>query len=157
VVKLDAVHLIKATRHALAECRTVRDIVAEARQAQALAEAVGSHLAASGPQLVRAEALGLSEAVGRSRRGPGWGSEPQPCHASRAAQLSEIQDPRLALTDLGELLLETAEALVSVAVSAVEETLYWQCIEAIDAADESEDRVSGILRRLELQEHGGAA
>jgi Family of unknown function (DUF6099) len=154
VVELDAVHLIKATRHALAECRTVQDIVAEVWQAQVLAEAVGSHLAASGPQLVRADALGLSEAVGRARRAAGDGFA-LPRARTRASLLSGVQDPRLALSDLGRLLAETAEALVVVAVSADEETLYWQCIEAIEAADESGDRVSGILRRLELQEHGG--
>jgi hypothetical protein len=117
---------------------------------------VGSHLAASGPQLVRTDALGLSEAAGRARRAADDGIQVRPVRV-RAARLSVIQDPTVALADLGGLLVEAAEALVGVAVSADEEALYWQCLEAIDAADESEDRVSGILRRLELQEHGGAA
>lgn len=153
---MDAVHLIKATRHALAECRFHEEVVAEAWQAQALAVAVGGHLAHNGPQLVRAEALMLSETGNRPRVGDVHAPEPH-IRRARAARLSEIQDPRVTLLDLCGLLAETAEALVGVAVSAEEDGLYWQCIEAIDAADESGDRASGILRRLELQEHGGAA
>jgi len=48
-------------------------------------------------------------------------------------------------------------ALVLVAVTADREGLYWHVIEAIDAVDESEDRVTAILRRLEPQKQGGAA
>ncbi|NGO69488.1 DUF6099 family protein [Streptomyces boncukensis] len=149
---MDAVRLIAATRYALAHSRAVPDIVAEAWQAQALAEAVGSHLAISGPPEVRTEALGLSEAGGRA-----CGSLHHPALRAdgvRAAQLSMIEDPRCALLDLGELLGETGVALVGVAVSA-EEALYWQCVEALDAADESGDRVAGILRKLALRERGG--
>lgn len=154
-MQLDAVHLIKATRHALVECGSVREIVAEAWQAQALVEAVGSHLARSGPQSVRTEAMGLSEAGGRACRSS-ENSEERP-KDSRAARLSEIQDPRCALLDLSGLLVETGVALVLVAVTADREGLYWHVIEAIDAVDESEDRVTAILRRLEPQEQGGAA
>jgi len=154
-VQLDAVHLIKATRHALVECGSVREIIAEAWQAQALVEAVGSHLARSGPQSVRAEAMGLSEAGGRACRSS-ENSEERSAD-SRAARLSEIQDPRCALLDLSGLLVETGVALVLVAVTADREGLYWHVIEAIDAVDESEDRVTAILRRLEPQEQGGAA
>lgn len=153
---MDAVHLIKAARHALAECRTVREIVVESWEAQALTEVVGGHLAVSGPQLVRVDALGLAEAGARARRAAD-GAFGLNAGRARAALLSEIQDARATLSDLGSLLAETAEALVGVAVSADEESLYWQCIEAIDAADESEDRVVGMLRRMEMQEHGGAA
>jgi hypothetical protein len=153
---VDAVRLIKATRHALAECTSVPDIVAEVWQAQALAEAIGGHLAASGPQLVRADALGLSEAGSRAC-GSMSAAAALRAGGPRAARLSEIQDPRSALADLGELLGETGVVLVGIAVSAEEEGLYWQCIEAIDAVDESGDRITGILRRLEFGEHGGAA
>ena len=152
---MDAVRLIAATRDALARSRTVPDIVAEAWQAQALAEAVGSHLAISGPPEVRTEALGLSEAGSRA-----CGSLHHPARRAggvRAAQLSMIRDTRGALLDLGGLLGETGVALVGVAVSADEEALYWQCVEAIDAADESGDRVAGILRKLALRERGGVA
>jgi uncharacterized protein DUF6099 len=152
---LDAVHLIKATRHALGECESVEEIVAESWQVQALAGVIGSHLVASGPQSVRTEARGLSEAGSQGRRsssGPGLRDG-----EARADRLSQIQDPKCALSDLSGLLAETGVALVLVAVSAREEGLYWQCIEAIDAADESQDHVVGILRRLETREHGPAA
>jgi hypothetical protein len=155
---LDAVHLIKATRHALAECESVEEIVAESWQVQALAGAIGSHLAAYGPQSVRSEALGLSEAGTQARRsGAGSGMRDGETREARADRLSQIQDTKCALSDLSGLLAETGVALVLVAVTAREEGLYWQCIEAIDAADESQDRVSGILRRLEAREHGPAA
>ncbi|WP_314176831.1 DUF6099 family protein [Streptomyces winkii] len=151
-------HLIKATRHALAECESVEDIVAESWQVQALAGAIGARLAVSGPQSVRGEALGLSEMGGQARRTSAARSEPPgESREIRADRLSQIQDPKCALSDLSALLAETGVALVLVAVTARQEGLYWQCIEAIDAADESEDHVSAILRRLEAQEHGPAA
>lgn len=50
------------------------------------------------------------------------------------------------------LLGEVGIALVSVACGTDEEGLYWQCIEAIDAADESNDRVLGMLRKLTAQD-----
>ena len=39
-------------------------------------------------------------------------------------------------------------ALVGLASSADDQGTYWQCMEAIDAADESRDRVLEMLRRL---------
>ncbi|NLU73894.1 hypothetical protein HCC61_14600 [Streptomyces sp. HNM0575] len=155
---MDAAHLIKATRHALAECESVEEIIAESWQVQALAGAIGSHLAAYGPRSVHAEALGLSEAGTQPRRtSAGSGARTGETREVRADKLSQIQDPRSALSDLSGLLAEAGVALVLVAVTAREEGLYWECIEAIDAADESEDHVSGILRRLEAHEHGPAA
>ncbi|GEB52370.1 MULTISPECIES: DUF6099 family protein [Streptomyces] len=152
---MDAVRLITATRQALAACADVPDIVAEAWQAQALAEAVGSHLAVNGPPAVRAEALGLSEVGGRAT-----GARHHPAARSgglRAARLCSVKDPRRTLDELGALLAEAGVALVGVAVSAEDETLYWQCMEAIDAADESGDRVAAILRALALPERGSVA
>jgi hypothetical protein len=43
-------------------------------------------------------------------------------------------------------------SLVALASTAGEEGAYWQCMEAIDAADESRDRVREMLRRLALTE-----
>ncbi|MFI1971523.1 hypothetical protein BLA24_31270 [Streptomyces cinnamoneus] len=152
---MDAARLIEVTRHALARAGAVEDIVVEAWQAQALAEAVGSHLAAHGPFEVRAAARGLSEAGGRASGAL--------CRIAlragglRAAQLGEVRDPWSALTDLGDLLGEVGIALVGVACACEEDAVYWQCIEAIDAADETSDRISGLLRRLTLRERGGAA
>ncbi|MEV4442486.1 DUF6099 family protein [Streptomyces sp. NPDC049577] len=152
---MDAVRLIEATRLALAGASATQDIVTEAWQTQALAEAVGSRLAVQGPFEARAAARSLSEAGGKGsvalhrltlRAG-----------ALRAAQLTEVRDPWAALSDLGELLGEVGIALVGVAGACEEDGVYWQCIEAIDAADETSDRVAGLLRRLAVREHGGAA
>ncbi len=41
---------------------------------------------------------------------------------------------------------------MGVACATDEEGLYWQCIEAIDATDESGDRVRGMLRRLAVRD-----
>ncbi|TFE48559.1 hypothetical protein E3E14_17545, partial [Streptomyces sp. ICN441] len=61
---MDAERLVAIGRRALAECRVAFDVVAEAWQAQALAQAIGGRLAVSGPQELRGEARGLSEAGG---------------------------------------------------------------------------------------------
>jgi hypothetical protein len=141
---MDASRLIGATRRALACSRAAEEIVAEAWQAQALAQAVGSHLAVKGPGELRSEAYGLSEAGGRACGALSWDG----ADGVRAAQLSDVRDPGSVLQGLGGLLGEVGMALVGVACAADEEALYWQCIEAIDAADESGDRVLGLLRRL---------
>ncbi|MEU4682828.1 DUF6099 family protein [Streptomyces xinghaiensis] len=144
---MDAARLIEDTRHGLARARAPQEIVAEAWQAQALAEAVGTHLLLYGPQEFETEARGLSEAGGRLR-----GSLPEAARRAgrvRAARLSDVQDQRRVLIGLGALLGEVGIALVGVACSAEVETFYWQCMEVIDAVDESGDRVGGLLRQLE--------
>lgn len=73
---MDAVRLIGVGRRALAESQDPRDIMREAWQAQALAQAIGSRLAMQGPPELRGEALGLSEAGARGsgvRRRRSWG------------------------------------------------------------------------------------
>ncbi|MEV4944798.1 DUF6099 family protein [Streptomyces sp. NPDC053755] len=146
---MDAERLIATGRHALAQSRTALDIVAEAWQTQALAQAIGSHLALCGPLELRGEARGLSE-IG--------GVRGTVDHAvvrtggPRAAQLTEVGDACAALTALSALLGEVGIALVGVACATDEEGLYWQCIEAIDAADESNDRVCGMLRRIAVRD-----
>ncbi|MFE9254230.1 DUF6099 family protein [Streptomyces sp. NPDC006879] len=172
---MDAVRLIAAGRHALAQSQAALDIVTEAWQCQALAHAVGGWLAIAGPAELRGEARGLSEAGGRGcgrldplalagsgkswdygSRLPEYAGKP-PDYAPRAAQLTEVRDPRQALLGLGALLGELGIALVAVACATDEEGLYWQCMEAIDAADESNDRVRSMLRRLTTRERGGAS
>lgn len=160
---MDAMRLIGVSRHALAESRAALDILAEAWQAQRLAQAIGGRLALSGPPELRGEARGLSEVGGRGsgafdgaalRNGElclAAGVPPRP----RAAQLSEVADAHGALTGLGGLLGEVGTALVGVACATDEEALYWQCIEGIDAADESGDRVRGMLRRLTVRREQG--
>ncbi|MGW0761768.1 DUF6099 family protein [Streptomyces sp. NPDC002814] len=143
---MDAVRLIVTSRRALAGSGEAPQTMAEAWQAQALAQAIGSRLAVAGPPELRGEALGLTELAGR---GCGVLDRPDvPDTDLRAAQLTELGDARQALMYLGGLLGEVGIALVGIASSAGDEATYWQCMEAIDAADESRDRVREMLRRL---------
>lgn len=152
---MEAECLIEATRDALAHSAGVPEIVAEVWQAQALAEAVGSHLAACGPPELRAAACELSQAGNRGRRF--HRRPPVRDGGVRAEHMTVIKDPRCALRALRGLLGESGVALVRVATTAEEDTLYWQCMEAIDAADESGDQVRGLLRRLAERERHTAA
>lgn len=148
---MEAMRLIDITRHTLARAETVQDIVAEAWQAQALAEVIGGRFAASGPPAARGDAEGLSEAGGRACGALHRRALRHPDLRTgdiRATQLSEVCDEQRALTALGLLLGEVGIALVEVACRAEEEALYWQCSEAIDAADESRERLSGMLRQF---------
>ncbi|GAA4816572.1 DUF6099 family protein [Streptomyces ziwulingensis] len=143
---MDAVRLILTGRRALSVGGDVPQILAEIWQAQALAQAIGSRLAVSGPPELRGEALGLTELAGR-----GCGVLRAPDLAPgelRAAQLTELGDARQTLLRLGALLGEIGIALVGLACAADDESTYWQCMEAIDAADESRDRVLRMLQRL---------
>ncbi|MET9513851.1 DUF6099 family protein [Streptomyces sp. NPDC002994] len=159
---MDAVRLIGQSRHALAQSRAARDILAEAWQAQALTQAIAGQLVLTGPAELRGEARGLSETGGRGcgvldipalwAGGTDDAGGPPPDARPRAAQLSQVADARAALIGLSVLLGEVGIALVGVACATDEEGLYWQCIEGIDAADESSDRVRGILRRLTVRE-----
>ncbi|MFI6411873.1 DUF6099 family protein [Streptomyces sp. NPDC050585] len=147
---MDAERLISLSRSDLAESRAVPEIMASVWQAQCLAQAIGDHLALFGPRELRGEARGLGETGGRGVAGPDHpGRRPG---ASAAAQLSGVLDPRGTLVALGVLLGEVGMALVSVACATDEEGLYWQCIEAIDAADEAGDRVRMMLRRLPVRD-----
>ncbi|MEV8596929.1 DUF6099 family protein [Streptomyces sp. NPDC052013] len=143
---MDAVRLIVTSRRALAASGGVPELLTEVWQAQALAQAVGSRLAVAGPPELRGEALGLTELAGR-----GCGVLDTPVLAPgelRAAQLTELGDARQSLMYLGGLLGEVGIALVGLACAADDEATYWQCMEAIDAADESRDRVLEMLRKL---------
>ncbi|MFD0549804.1 DUF6099 family protein [Streptomyces rectiviolaceus] len=147
---MEAMRLIEASRHALARSKEASDIVAEGWQSQALAQAIGSRLAIAGPPELRGEALGLSEVGGRGcgvLDAPGLGTE-----GVRAARLTGIGQAQEVLQGLDELLGEVGIALVGVAMGAHDEGAYWQCMEAIDAADESRDRVLEMLRRLAVRE-----
>ncbi|MCX4237027.1 DUF6099 family protein [Streptomyces sp. NPDC020707] len=152
---MDAVRLIGASRCALMRSGDASETMAEAWQAHALAQAIGSRLAVSGPPELRGEALGLTELAGR---GCGvLGAPALDVSSLRAARLSELGDARGALLELGGLLAEVGIALVGVACAAADEATYWQCMEAIDAADESRDRVLEMLRRLAVRDQGAAA
>lgn len=143
---MDAVRLIGVGRRALAQSHEVPDIMVEAWQAHALSQAIGSRLAVGGPPELRGEALRLSEVGGR-----GCGALGTPeltTEDIRASRLSAIDDARHVLLDLGVLLGEVGIALVGIASWAEEETVYWQCMEAIDASDEARDRVVEMLGKL---------
>ncbi|GAA2445106.1 MULTISPECIES: DUF6099 family protein [Streptomyces] len=142
---MEAERLIATGRRTLADSRVASDIVEEAWQAQMLAQAIGNHLALTGPAELRGEARELAETGSRGGACP--------AHPARALRLSGIGNVRGALLGLGALLGEVGIALVGVACATDEEGLYWQCIEAIDAADEAGDRVRVMLRRLVIREH----
>ncbi|WP_221349238.1 DUF6099 family protein [Streptomyces beigongshangae] len=152
---MDAMRLIGASRCALMRSGDASETMGEAWQASALAQAIGSRLAVSGPPELRGEALGLTELAGR-----GCGILGAPVHdvgSLRAAQLTGLGDAGEALLQLGGLLAEVGIALVGVACAAEDEATYWQCMEAIDAADESRDRVLEMLRRLAVRDQRAAA
>ncbi|MGX2993957.1 DUF6099 family protein [Streptomyces sp. JNUCC 64] len=143
---MDALRLIGINRQALAGSDDPAGIMAESWQAQALAQVIGSRLAVTGPPELRGEALRLSEVGGRgcgALAHPSLGTE-----GIRAARLTGIADPHTALLRLGSLLGEVGIALVGIASTAEDQGAYWQCMEAIDAADECRDRVLDMLRRL---------
>jgi hypothetical protein len=143
---MDAVRLIEAGRRALAVSEDPKAVMAEVWQAHALAQAVGTRLAVHGPPELRGEALGLAELAGR---GCGvLGQAPFGAEHLRAARLSSLGDPSEVLELLGELLSEAGIAMIGLAPAAVDDDTYWQCMEAIDAADESRDRVLQMIRRL---------
>ncbi|MFF3499906.1 DUF6099 family protein [Streptomyces sp. NPDC003247] len=147
---MDAVRLILTSRRALARSDDGPRTLTEVWQAQALAQAIGSRLAVSGPPELRGEALGLTELAGR-----GCGVLDAPVLDPGdllAAQLTELDDAREALLCLGGLLGEVGIALVGLASAADGEGTYWQCMEAIDAADEARDRVREMLRKLAARE-----
>ncbi|MEU5212677.1 DUF6099 family protein [Streptomyces sp. NPDC020742] len=151
---MDAVRIIAASQRGLAEASTVQDVIVEAWQAHALAEAIGSHLAIFGPYEVRSRARVLGDAGGRFSGG-------LLCPATatgglRATQLTEVRDAREALTSLSRLLREVCEVLVGVVLLAGEEGMYWTCIEAMDTVDEARDRVAGILEKLEVRDRNPA-
>lgn len=147
---MDAVRLILASRRALAGSVEGPRIMAEAWQSYALAQAIGSRLAVSGPPELRGEALGLTELAGS---GCGiLGAPPLGVGDLRAAQLTELGDAHESLLRLGGLLGEVGIALVGLASGADDEATYWQCMEAIDAADEARDRVLEMLRRLAVRD-----
>ncbi|MCZ4095603.1 hypothetical protein C8250_031525 [Streptomyces sp. So13.3] len=147
---MDAVRLILATRHALEQAWQVQDLITEAWQAQALAEAVGGHLALHGPPELRAAGFTVCEPGGGRACGPAGlsglpGARPE---TVRASILTCVREPARALTELRDLLSELGAALVGLACSAEEEAVYWQCIDAMDAAEESKDRVCALLGAL---------
>ncbi|OII60583.1 hypothetical protein BJP40_09660 [Streptomyces sp. CC53] len=133
---MEAERLIAISRRDLASSAGERDIMAAVWRAQRLAQAVGGLVALGGPRELRGEARALAETGGRG--GP----------APQAERLTEVSDLPAALAALGALLGDVGMALVGVACATDDEGLYWQTIEAIDAADEATEHVRAMLRRL---------
>ncbi|WP_405552037.1 DUF6099 family protein [Streptomyces sp. NBC_01171] len=147
---MDALRLIEVSREALVAAADAAGTLREVWQAQALSQAIGSRLAVSGPPELRGEALGLMELAGR---GCGVLDPPELDTGDLlAARLTELADARRTLLGLCGLLGEVGMALVGIASGASDEAVYWQCMEAIDAADESRDRVLEMLRKLAARE-----
>ncbi|QKW19593.1 hypothetical protein HUT16_11410 [Kitasatospora sp. NA04385] len=157
---MHALRLIKTVRHALAEARTTGDILHEAWQTGLLTEAVGARvadhdgeaLATLGQQLCEAGAHtasclrqppepGLDDLPG----GP-VGVYPEwsgPTLVERFSALGELEP---VLAELALLLEEANESLVVLACGAETESLYWSCIDGLDAGSECRDLVAELLR-----------
>ncbi|KJK56857.1 hypothetical protein UK12_20090 [Saccharothrix sp. ST-888] len=162
---MDALRLIRTSRHALAEARSVPDALAEAWQAGLLTEAVGARIAeresgetgALGQLLCDAGAhtVGcLDQSSGGAAADGGadqewsrgdWGG------TGRAARLDELGELEPVLEELGRLLHEVAETLVVLACGAGGESLYWRCIDGVDAGAECKDLVAELLRTVRKQ------
>ncbi|MER5356244.1 DUF6099 family protein [Kitasatospora sp. NPDC002551] len=161
---MEALRLIKTARHALAETRNIPDVLAEARQAALLAEAVGTRLAREedgelvglGSLLAEAAmhaACCLDHATGDvaavSAFGPG----------SRARRLGDLGELGPMLDELAGLLRDIGETLVVLACGADTESLYWACIDGVDAGAECTQLVGQLrdaVRRIEGERPGEA-
>ncbi|MDF3290049.1 DUF6099 family protein [Streptomyces silvisoli] len=142
---MDATRLIVANRQALAQATDVAAVIAEVWQAQALAQAVGACLAARGDPALRDAARALCLAGGRARDTAQSQGARSP--VIRAARLTGVRDPAAVLRRLLALLAETGAAVATLACTTEDERVYWQCIDALDATDETKDRVRALLRQ----------
>jgi hypothetical protein len=144
---MDGLRLIRITRHALAEARSVRDVLVESWQACQVVEAVGNSLAAVPEARGRPSAAAAERAAGhaadRAGRPPSeWTG------AERAGRLTEVADPRAVVEEARRLLREVAEVLIVLACGADEQELYWRCIDAVDATAECKELATDLLRAL---------
>ena len=151
---MDALRLIKSTRHGLGEARSVAQVLAEAWQACALVEAVAlgvalelTELAGQGgdgcgrTEIARAVAEAAGHAAACVGQPPDDGAGP-----SRAERLSVLTDLGGTVRELRILVQETAEAMIVLACGATEQELYWRCIDSVDAAAECQDLATQLLR-----------
>jgi hypothetical protein len=163
---MEAVRLIRAGRQALERVGRPAELIAEAWQAQALAEAVGGHLALHGAPELRSAGFSVSAAGGRA-----CGTAPPSATRAgpvRAALLTGVRDPAVALRELRDLLVAVHAALTAAARTATDEPEtdadtgpgrgegrapdaldYGTCLDAVEAAAESRDRVTALLHTLE--------
>ncbi|MFJ9952812.1 DUF6099 family protein [Kitasatospora sp. NPDC091207] len=164
---MEALRLIKTARHALAEARNVSDVLLEARQAALLTEAVGARLAElddTGPEDAELAGLGqqlaeagahaagcLDQSSGDSSALLGLGI------GGRAGRLTELGALGPALEELLGLLQEVGETLVVLACGADTESLYWTCIDGVDAGADCRDVVGRLRESVRRAEDGEAA
>ncbi|KIQ62139.1 hypothetical protein TR51_23550 [Kitasatospora griseola] len=157
---MEALRLIKTVRHALVASRATGDILHQAWQSGLLTEAVGARIGDHDGEEFATLGQLLSEAGShaasclrpppdRSRYGPGGvlGSGPGdwsgPPLVERLTELGELEP---VLTELAGLLAEAGENLVVLACGAETESLYWACIDGLDANSECRDLVAELLR-----------
>ena len=156
---MDALRLIKSTRHGLSEARSVPQVLAEAWQACALIEAVALVLAleltettvldgggCGATEIARAVAEAAGHGAACVGRPPDDGAGP-----SRAERLSVLADLSATVRELRILIQETAEALIVVACGAAEQELYWRCIDSVDASTDAQSTSEDDLRRTRLR------
>jgi hypothetical protein len=156
---MDALRLIKSTRHGLTEARSVPQVLAECWQACALAEAVAAvaalelmerELPDGGCRSGGASAIAraVMEAAGHAAacvgRPPDDGGGP-----SRAERLTVLTDAAVTLRELCRLVQETAEALIVLACGAGEQELYWRCIDSVDSVAECQELAAQLLRAVD--------
>ncbi|MDH6131576.1 hypothetical protein P3T37_000950 [Kitasatospora sp. MAA4] len=158
---MEALRLIRTARHALAEARSVQDVVQEAWQAAMLTEALAGQLGEHPVAEVAALAHLLAEAGGHAggclevpSDPPEPGEQGEWAPTGRAARLSEVGDPEPVLWQLRQLLNEASEALIIVACGAETESVYWQCIDGVDANAECRDLLAELLRVLRQLDPG---
>ncbi len=155
---MDAQRLIKSTRHALTEVRSVPPALIEAWQACTLVEAVAATAAVRLTERALTEGRGcgavqvasaLAEAAGHAAacvgRPPDDSGGP-----SRAERLSSIGDVEATVGELRTLIHETAEALIVLACGAGEQELYWRCIDSVDAVAECQELATELLRAVRV-------
>ena len=153
---MDAQRLIKSTRHALTEVRSVPPALIEAWQACTLVEAVAASAAVGLTERALLDGRGcgaveiasaLAEAAGHAAacvgRPPDDSGGP-----SRAERLSGLGDVESTVRELRTLIHETAEALIVLACGAAEQELYWRCIDSVDAVAECQELATELLRAV---------
>ncbi|MFB7946975.1 DUF6099 family protein [Kitasatospora phosalacinea] len=165
---MEALRLIKTVRHALAEARTTGDILHEAWQSGLLTEAVGARIADHDEEALATLGQLLCEAGAhtasclRQPPEPGLDDLPGgpvgvypewtgPTLVERFGALGELEP---VLVELALLLEDANESLVVLACGADTESLYWSCIDGLDAGSECRDLVARIL--LEQRRATGA-
>ncbi|WP_344626011.1 DUF6099 family protein [Kitasatospora arboriphila] len=159
---MDALRLIKTTRHALAEARTAQGVLLEARQAGLLTEAVGARIAEQDSGEIGALGQLLCDAgahaAGCLDDPPGalgtldtldvLGPPGTDWAGGRARRLDDLGELDPVLCELCFLLHEVAEALVVLACGADAESVYWRCIDGVDAGADCKEVAAELLRAV---------